>query len=60
MRDDGAVVHGTEPEFEEAAVVFSHFEDLLRHISVRPVRLDHIIDRLLFDASDIPHTKPSH
>lgn len=60
VRDDGAVVHGTEPEFEEAAVVFSHFEDLLRHISVRPVQLDHVVDRLLFDATDIPHTKPSH
>ena len=50
VRDDGAVVHGTEPEFEEAVVVFSHFEDLLRYIDTRPARRDHVVDRLLFDA----------
>jgi len=49
VRDDGAVVHGTEPEFEEAVVVFSHFEELLRYIAARPARREHVVDRLLFD-----------
>ena len=49
VRDDGAVVHGTEPEFEEAVVVFPHFEDLLRYITARPARRDDVIDGLLFD-----------
>lgn len=60
VRDDGAVVHGTEPEFEEAVVVFSHFEDLLRYINARPARRDHVVDRLLFDASRIPDTTLGH
>ncbi|MHC9042961.1 hypothetical protein ACYX8G_00155 [Microbacterium saperdae] len=51
VRDDGAVVHGTEPEFEEAVVVFSHFEELLRHISAWPARREQVVDRLLFDAA---------
>jgi hypothetical protein len=58
VRDDGAVVHGTEPEFEEADVVFSHFEDLLKHIIARPARRDHVVDRLLFDATSGPGTTP--
>ena len=60
VRDDGAVVHGTEPEFEEADVVFSHFEDLLGHIIARPARLDHVVDRLLFDATSFPGATPDH
>lgn len=58
VRDDGAVVHGTEPEFEDADVVFSQFEDPLRHIIARPARLDHVVDRLLFDATSVPETAP--
>ncbi len=53
VRDDGAVVHGTEPEFEEAVVVFSQFEDLLRYIIARPAARNDVIERLLFDASSI-------
>lgn len=49
VRDDGAVVHGTEPEFEEPVVVFPDFEDLLRYIIARPARRDHVVDGLLFD-----------
>lgn len=60
VRDDGAVVHGAEPEFEEADVVFSRFEDLLRHIIAQPARRDHVVDRLLFDATGIPETAPDH
>ncbi|AXL12567.1 hypothetical protein DXT68_10730 [Microbacterium foliorum] len=60
VRDDGAVVHGAEPEFEEAVVVFSHFDDLLTHIISWPARLDHVIDGLLFDAISIPDTGPGH
>ncbi|MDF2560159.1 MAG: hypothetical protein K0R99_1605 [Microbacterium sp.] len=51
VRDDGAVVHGAEPEFEEAVVVFSQFEDLLRYIIARPAARNDVIERLLFDAS---------
>ena len=51
VRDDGAVVHGAEPEFEEAAVVFPHFEALLRYIAVPPAERNQLVDRLLFDAS---------
>lgn len=51
VRDDGAVVHGTEPEFEEAVVVFSHFEDLLRYIIARPAARNDVVERLLFDGS---------
>jgi hypothetical protein len=54
VRDDGAVVHGSEPEFEEAVVVFSRFEDLLSYIAARPARRDQIVDRLLFGATSIP------
>lgn len=54
VRDDGAVVHGAEPEFEEAVVVFSHFEHLLRHIIARPARRDHVVDGLLFGATCAP------
>ncbi|UOQ57818.1 hypothetical protein MUN78_02985 [Leucobacter allii] len=53
VRDDGAVVHGAEPEFEEAVVVFSHFEHLLRHIIAWPARRDHVVDGLLFGATGI-------
>lgn len=49
VRDDGAVVHGTEPEFEEAVVVFSQFEDLLRYIVARPAARNDVVERLLFD-----------
>jgi len=58
VRDDGAVVHGTEPEFEEAVVVFPHFEDLLRYIDARPARRDDIVDGLLFDGDSVPDTTP--
>ncbi|WP_157000489.1 hypothetical protein [Leucobacter komagatae] len=51
VREDGAVVHGAEPEFEEASVVFSHFDELLRHISSRPEAQEPIVERLLFDAA---------
>ena len=51
VRDDGAVVHGTEPEFEEAVVAFSHFEDLLRYIIARPAARNDVVERLLFDGS---------
>ncbi|MCR1783168.1 hypothetical protein KVF89_11545 [Nocardioides carbamazepini] len=54
VRDDGAVVHGTGPEFEEAVVVFPHLEDLLRHISARPAGRDHFVDRLLFNTISNP------
>lgn len=60
VRDDGAVVHGTEPEFEEAVVVFSHFEDLLKYIIVRPAARNGVVDRLLFDATSIPDTTLGH
>lgn len=60
VRDDGAVVHGAEPEFEEAVVVFSHFEDLLTHIISWPARLDHVIDGLLFDSTSTPEARPGH
>ncbi|WP_417506212.1 hypothetical protein [Microbacterium sp.] len=56
VRDDGAVVHGTEPEFEEAVVVFSHFEDLLRYIIARPAARNDVVERLLFDGTSIPDT----
>lgn len=56
VRDDGAVVHGTEPEFEEAVVVFSQFEDLLRYITTRPARRDPVVDGLLFGGTSIPDT----
>lgn len=54
VRDDGAVVHGTEPEFEEAVVVFSQFEELLKHMDVLPARLDHVVNRLMFGANNPP------
>lgn len=54
VRDDGAVVHGTEPEFEEAVVVFSHFEDLLRYIGARPTARNRVVERLLFDGTGLP------
>lgn len=54
VRDDGAIVHGTEPEFEETAVVFSHFDDLLRYIVAGPAQREPVVDRLLFDATVIP------
>lgn len=60
VRDDGAVVHGTEPEFEETAVVFSHFEDLLRYVIMRPAAPDGVIERLLFDTTRTPDTTSSH
>ncbi|WP_146115432.1 hypothetical protein [Microbacterium sp. MYb62] len=53
VRDDGAVVHGTEPEFEEAVVVFSDFEDLLRYIIARPTARNRIVERLLFDGTHV-------
>lgn len=56
VRDDGAVVHGTEPEFEEAAVAFSHFEDLLRYIIARPAARNDVVERLLFDGTSMPDT----
>ena len=59
VRDDGAVVHGTEPEFEEAVVVFSHLEDLLTYIITRPAARNQAVDRLLFKATGIPGTEPS-
>lgn len=59
VRDDGAVVHGAEPEFEEAVVVFSQFEDLLRYITTRPARAVHVVDRLLFGATSSADTTPS-
>jgi len=58
VRDDGAVVHGTEPEFEEAVVVFPHFEDLLSYIDARPARRDDVVDGLLFDGNGIPDATP--
>ena len=54
VRDDGAVVHGTEPEFEEAVVVFSQFEDLLRYIIARPAARNDVVERLLFDDTGLP------
>lgn len=61
VRDDGAVVHGTEPEFEEAVVVFSRFDDLLKYISARPaVARNHVVERLLFDATSIPDPTLGH
>lgn len=48
VRDDGAVVHGTEPEFEEADVVCTQFEDLLRYIVTRPAARNDVVERLLF------------
>ncbi|WP_091037506.1 hypothetical protein [Microbacterium oxydans] len=54
VRDDGAVVHGTEPEFEEAVVAFSHFEDLLRYIIARPAARNDVVERLLFDGTRLP------
>lgn len=51
VRDDGAVVHGTEPEFEEAVVVSSQFEDLLRAIIARPAERNDVVERLLFDTT---------
>ncbi|MEV4667786.1 hypothetical protein [Microbacterium sp. LWO12-1.2] len=59
VRDDGAVVHGAEPEFEEAVVVFSQFEDLLRYTTTRPARPVHVVDRLLFGATSSADTTPS-
>lgn len=50
VRDDGAVVHGAEPEFEEAVAVFPRFEDLLNFVSARPARRDHVVGGLLFDS----------
>jgi hypothetical protein len=58
VRDDGAVVHGTEPEFEEAVVAFSHFEDLLRYIIARPAARNDVVGRLLFNVSSIPDPTP--
>lgn len=58
VRDDGAVVHGAEPEFEEAVVAFSHFEDLLRYIIARPAGRNDVVERLLFDASSVTDTTP--
>jgi len=54
VRDDGAVVHGSEPEFEEVVVVFSHFDDLLRYIITRPEARERVVERLLFDAPASP------
>lgn len=51
VREDGAVVHGAEPEFEEASVVFSNSDELLRYISSRPEAQEPIVERLLFDAA---------
>lgn len=51
VRDDGAVVHGSEPEFEESVVVFSRFEDLLRYSTTSPARPERVVDRLLFGAT---------
>ncbi|MFJ2505093.1 hypothetical protein [Microbacterium sp. NPDC087592] len=58
VRDDGAVVHGAEPDFEQAVVVFSRFEDLLRYIIARPAARNDVIERLLFDASSVTDTTP--
>jgi hypothetical protein len=58
VRDDGALVHGTEPEFEEADVVFSRFEDLLSYITARPARRILVVDRLLFGATGSSDTTP--
>lgn len=54
VRIDGAVVHGTEPEFEAADVVFPHFEDLLRYIVARPARRNPVVESLLFAATGVP------
>jgi hypothetical protein len=54
VRDDGAVVHGTEPEFEAAVVVLSQFEDLLTYIIERPARRNRVLESLLFDATTDP------
>ncbi|MFJ2369783.1 hypothetical protein [Microbacterium sp. NPDC087665] len=54
VRDDGAVVHGTEPEFEEAVVVLSQFEDLLTYIIERPERRSRVLESQLFDATTDP------
>jgi len=54
VRDDGAVVHGTEPEFEEAVVVLSQFEDLLTYITERPAQRSRVLESLLFDATTDP------
>lgn len=54
VRDDGAVVHGAEPEFEEAVAVFSQFEDLMRYIVARPTAWKDVVERLLFDAGKHP------
>lgn len=54
VRADGAVVHGTEPEFEEAVVVLSQFEDLLTYIVERPAGRSRVLESLLFDATTDP------
>lgn len=48
VREDGAVVHGSEPEFEDAVVVFPQFEDLLSYAVARPDRGNQVVDRLLY------------
>lgn len=59
VREDGAVVHGTEPEFEDTVVVFSHFDELLKYITSRPEPRQHVVERLLFDATAPPDTAVS-
>ncbi|MFJ6530940.1 hypothetical protein [Microbacterium sp. NPDC091662] len=54
VRDDGAVVHGAEPEFEEAVVVFSQLEDLLKYIIACPTARNGVVERLLFDDTGRP------
>ena len=59
VRDDGAVVHGTEPEFEETDVVCAQFEDLLAFIIARPSARNDVVDRLLFDGTSLSETTRS-
>lgn len=59
VRDDGAIVHGSEPAFEETVVVFPRFGDLLNSIAVRQAERNSIVNRLLFDATGLPHANSS-
>ena len=57
VRDDGRVVHGAEPDFEEASVVCSDFEFLLERIASRTAQSNDAVERLLFggtSGSDVP------
>lgn len=48
VRTDGAIVHGEEPEFEEATVVAPSFEDLLDSIARGTVNGQDPVERLVF------------